>query len=154
MLHNNSNWRDRDGAKTDSISVSPCANGRSRGIRIDGIDELRRRVLRLEPPLPISKINNTTSVVFVDVDVSWTTASVELFVVVGPVASVDIRPTHRHLSAHQCTTHNQKQLMSAHCCNYRQCQCIIRHHSYAHVATKPSIRGGMHLANMILNDGS
>ena len=106
MLHNNHNWRDLDVAKTDSILVSPFANGRNRGIRIDAVEEIRRRFLRREPPLPISKINNTAAVVFVHVGVSLAITRAELFVVVNAVASVDIRPTYRHLSAQQCTTNN------------------------------------------------
>jgi len=134
--------------------MSPFSNGRSRGVRIDSIDEIRRRCLRLEPPLPISKINNTTAVVFVDMGLSWVVTSAELFVVVNAVASVDIRPVYRHLSAQQCTTNNQKQLMSTHCCNYRQRKCTTRHHPYAQGGTKPPIRSGMHVANIISNDSS
>ena len=67
MLHENRNWSDLDITTTDSILVSPLADRRDRGIRIDGIDGVGRRFLRLESPLPISKVNDAPTVVLVNV---------------------------------------------------------------------------------------
>ena len=70
MLHDNRKWSDLDITITDSILVSPFSNRRARGIRIDGIEGLCRRFLRLESPLPISKVNDAPIVVLADVVVS------------------------------------------------------------------------------------